>query len=312
MEKEKRKNRKLFTIVLIIVISIFILTLIPTVLLSIKNKELENEYIKLENSYKESLEQNQTNNEKQNSLKSNIEQLNNIEEKIDEERKTYFKKIKELEDKILSGKSDKKIAYLTFDDGPYYLTNEYLDVLNKYNVKATFFTIGLGKERCLDNKNVNCYTMYKKIVENGHTIANHTYSHGIFYGLYNSASSFMTQVQKQEDLIKKETGIVTNIIRFPGGSSTAGGNKNAIIQELRKKNYGWVDWTAQDGDGGNLASKEQALTTFKNSINQDIEVVLFHDYNRITLEMLPEFIEYLQEKGYILLPLFYESNMINK
>jgi peptidoglycan/xylan/chitin deacetylase (PgdA/CDA1 family) len=220
----------------------------------------------------------------------------------------------ELEQKIKNNESDKKIAYLTFDDGPYYATHDFLKVLKQYRVKATFFTIRLDKEKCYDNRSKKCHELYNKVVTGGHTTANHTYSHLIFNGLYSSTSSLINQIKKHENFIKEKTGVTTNIFRFPGGSGSAKayGVFNGAVKELRKMNYGWVDWTAQDGDGGNLASKEQALTTFKNSINQDIEVVLFHDYNRITLEMLPEFIEYLQEKGYILLPLFYESNMINK
>ena len=84
------------------------------------------------------------------------------------------------------------------------------------------------------------------------------------------------------------------------------------LEELKKNNYGWVDWTAQDGDGGNLTSKEQAWSIFTSSINENIEVILFHDYNNITLSILPDAIEYLQNNGYIILPLFYESNMVNK
>lgn len=245
-------------------------------------------------------------------LENRINELNNIDHSIEVTRQEIFKLAKDLENKIIKGETKYKIAYLTFDDGPYYLTDKYLEVLKKYNVKATFFTIGAGKERCYDNSSVSCMGTYKKIVEDGHTIANHTYSHGIFYGLYRSTDSFIEQVKKQENLIKKQTGVTTNIVRFPGGSSTAGRLKNSIIEELRKNNYGWVDWSAQDGDGGELNSTTQAWNYFTNSINDNIEVVLFHDYNNITLSILPQAIEYLQNNNYILLPLFYDSVAINK
>jgi len=77
-------------------------------------------------------------------------------------------------------------------------------------------------------------------------------------------------------------------------------------------NYGWVDWTASNGDGLNIKDVNKALENFKNSINEDIEVVLFHDYSRVTLSMLPEAIEYLENNNYIILPLFYDSIMVNK
>lgn len=79
--------------------------------------------------------------------------------------------------------------------------------------------------------------MYQEYLKRGHTIANHTYSHGIKRGLYNSEKTFIDSVKKQEDLINSQTGYITNIVRFPGGSATAGKLKNSIIEELRKNNY---------------------------------------------------------------------------
>ena len=154
--------------------------------------------------------------------------------------------------------------------------------------------------------------LYKKIVDNGHTIANHTYSHAIFNGLYDSKESFMEQAKLQEELIKKKTGVTTNILRFPGGSSTAKNLKEPIIEELRKNGYGWVDWSAEDGDGGYLTSKEAAWNKLKNTINDNIEVILFHDYDLVTTDILDDFIKYLRENNYIILPLFYDSIKVNK
>ena len=240
-----------------------------------------------------------------------IENLNKIS--IDEAKKELFAEAKKLEDKIIAGESKAKIAYLTFDDGPYYTTYKFMDVLDQYNVKATFFTQSGNGQYCYDNKSANCFDLYKEYAKRGHTIANHTYTHAIFRGLYSSTNVFIEAVDKQHEHIKEYSGgYVPNIMRFPGGSSTAGGLKQSIIAQLRERGYGWVDWTAQDGDGGDLQSSTEAWGKFKSSINQDIEVVLMHDYNRYTLAILPDAIEYLQNNGYILLPLFYESNMINK
>ena len=248
-----------------------------------------------------------------NDLNNQINNYNNIDNEINNIKNEYFNSIKDLENKILKNETNKKIAYLTFDDGPYYNTYKVLDILDKYNVKATFFTTSINGEKCYDNGKENCYKLYKEYVKRGHTIANHTYTHAIFKGLYSSTNSFIDAVEKQENHIKEQTnGYITNIVRFPGGSNSAGSLKNSIIEKLRQKKYGWVDWTAQDGDGGKLASEEQAWTNLKSSINEKIEVVLFHDYNRITTSILPEVIEYLQNNNYILLPLFYESKAISK
>ena len=240
-----------------------------------------------------------------------IENLNNIS--IENAKKELFAEAKKLEDKIIAGESNAKIAYLTFDDGPYYSTYKFMDVLDKYNVKATFFTTNINGENCYDNKSYNCHLLYPEYVKRGHTLANHTYTHGWNRGLYSSVDSFVKALKDQENMISDLTGgYKTNITRFPGGSNTAGALKQPIINKLKEIGYGYVDWTAQDGDGGDLSSTTEAWSRFKSSINQDIEVVLMHDYNRYTLAILPDAIEYLHNNGYILLPLFYESNMINK
>ena len=243
---------------------------------------------------------------------SKFNELNNLDNKINDTKEKVFKLASEVEKKIKNNETNLKIAYLTFDDGPYYLTDSVLELLREYKVKATFFTIGAGKDTCFDNKKVSCKETYKKIVDNGHTIANHTYSHAIFRGLYSSVDNFTNEVKKQEDLIKERTGVITNILRFPGGSSTAGKLKDGITNWLKENNYGWVDWTAQDGDGGDLTSKSVAWNTFKGSINDNIEVILLHDYNDITYSILGDMITYLENNNYVLLPLFYKSIMINK
>lgn len=311
MDGTKPKNRR-FIIISTVLFILLITTIITNVFLIDKTNGLiqkNNKQINLNVNNNKELEKQ---NNKLNELQNDINFYQNIDTEIENVKKELFKNVKSLEDKILTNTSSKKIAYLTFDDGPYYLTNKILDTLDNYNVKATFFTIGRGKEHCYDNSSYNCTTMYSKIASKGHTIANHTYSHLIWGGIYKSSTNFINDVIKQENLIKEKTGIITNIVRFPGGSSTAGSLKNDIIKKLRERNYGWVDWSAQDGDGGELTSSTQAMNYFKNSINSNIEVVLLHDYSTITYQILPNMIEYLENKGYILLPLFYESNMINK
>lgn len=241
------------------------------------------------------------------------EEYEKTDEKINELKSEYYKSLREFEDKVANKEIKKKIAYLTFDDGPYYNTYKVLDILDKYNVKATFFTTSINGEKCYDNSKANCFNLYKEYQKRGHTIANHTYTHGIFTGLYKSIDSFMTAVINQENHIKEQTeGYITNIVRFPGGSPSAGRLKSGIIAELRKRGYGWVDWTAADGDGGSLKSTEQAWKNLKASVGSDIEVILFHDYDKRTTAILPDVIKYLRENDYVLLPLFYESRMINK
>ena len=248
-------------------------------------------------------------------LEDELDLYNDIDNNIRELKKEFFDRAQKLEEDINSGSSDKKIAYLTFDDGPYYNTYQVLDILDRYNVGATFFTTSINGQFCRDNKDYDCYNLYSEYIKRGHTIANHTYTHAIFKGLYDSPNTFMEAVIKQEEHIKSFTdGYVTNIVRFPGGSSTANHFKvkDGVIELLRQRGYGWVDWSSLDGDGGYLPNRDKAWSTFTGSINENIEVVLFHDYSDITTNMLPDAIEYLENNGYVLLPLFYESSMVNK
>lgn len=312
MGKNVKRNSG-FTIVFIFVIILLSVTIVMNYIVYKEKEKLNSESGTQEKNYNDKVKELETLNAEVQQEEEKIKELENLDNAIKEVKKDYYSNIKTLEDAIISKKSDKKIAYLTFDDGPYYNTYEVLKVLEKYNAKATFFTTTINGEYCYDKKSENCYLLYKEYLKYGHTIANHTFTHAIRGSLYKSTDNFITAVKNQENQVKEQTGgYLTNIVRFPGGSSTAKGLKQPIITELRKMNYGWVDWSAQDGDGGNLKTKEQAWSIFTSTIDQNIEVVLLHDYSKITLSILPDMIEYLQSKGYVLLPLFYDSNMINK
>ena len=263
--------------------------------------------------YKEIMNDKELDDEKIKEINDKIDELNNIEDKIKSTKEEVYKLSGELEKLVKGGKTNKKIAYLTFDDGPYYNTYKVLKILKQNKVKATFFTTNTNGEHCYDNKSKNCHEVYAAIAKDNHTLANHTYTHGWNRGLYNSTTTFMDAIKKQENLIKEKTGITTNIARFPGGSSTPGSTKGkAMKQALLKAGYGWVDWTASDGDGGSLPDYATGMKNFKGTINDKIEVVLFHDYHQVTTSMLPEVIKYLRDKNYIILPLFYESVMVHK
>lgn len=309
MEQGNRRFDKLIPYIIVpltlilLIANIYFIYANYTLATNIKSKELtlnnkEKEYSHILNETK--------------SIEEELTKIKNIDNEIETARKDYYKTLKLFEDKVSNKEIDYKIAYLTFDDGPYNLTHKYLEVLEKYDVRATFFTIGIDKEWCYDNRNVSCKEVYAKTASYGHTMANHTYSHQIFNGLYSSTNAFIDQVKKQEQLIKNKTGIITNIVRFPGGIASSRGLKDSITTQLKEIGYGWVDWTASNGDGGWVGDKITALNNLKSTINDDIEVILFHDYSYATLAALPEAIEYLRDNKYVLLPLFYESKMINK
>ena len=310
MEKSSRKTRKSLIVILYIILVIAVSYVSINNILRVSdlkktNTSLRNEYNSLNQTYKKTVSSNSD-------ITNKINEYKNIDQLIFDEKELTFSLASQVEKKIQNKETDYKIAYITFDDGPYYLTNRLLDLLREKQVKVTFFTIGIGKTSCIDKRSFDCTTMYEKEAKDNHTIANHTYSHAIFNGLYSSVDEFMRQVDKQEELLVQKTGIKPNILRFPGGIRTAGSKGNLIAEELKKKGYGWVDWTAEDGDGKDLESKTQAWNNLMNTIDEDIEVILLHDYDETTFSILPDFIDYLEENNYILLPLFYDSVMINK
>ena len=315
MEKNESKRSRSYVISYII-ISVFVIGFAVLSYLSYqKYIALKNDIKNANSKYNEMVEQNANLIYSGEELDKQINEVSDVENNIKLIKEETFSNISKLEHKIQNKETKAKIAYLTFDDGPYYNSWKVLDTLDKYGIKATFFTTNINGTKCYDNKNANCHELYKEYVKRNMTLANHTYTHAIHKGLYKSVSSFITAVEKQEQMISEITGgYKTNIVRYPGGSGSAKAYKvfTGTSEKLHEMGYGWVDWTAQDGDGGTGLTTEKAWNNFKGSIGQDIEVVLFHDYSRVTTPLLPKFIEYLQDKGYLILPLFYDSVMVNK
>lgn len=312
MVKMGRRNKIKNKLIYFITIPLSLLLILVNVYIIYITIPIQEDNKKIKKEINNSITLNNNINEETNKLQEEIAKLENIDLEIETAKENYYKTLKIFEDKVANKEVNYKIAYLTFDDGPYNLTHKYLEILEQYDVRATFFTIGLDKQLCYDNRNVSCQEVYAKEAKAGHTMANHTYSHLIFNGLYSSTNSFISSVKQQEELIKEKTGITTNIVRFPGGIASSRYLRNSITEELRNMGYGWVDWTASNGDGGYVANGTTAMNNLKNTINEDIEVILFHDYSYVTLSILPEAIEYLRNNNYVLLPLFYESRMINK
>ncbi|MGI6325073.1 MAG: polysaccharide deacetylase family protein [Bacilli bacterium] len=240
-------------------------------------------------------------------LEVKIEDLKGLDQKILTIKQQFFDNALAYETLVLQGKGTKKIAYLTIDDGPYsQYTPSFLDILDNYDILATFFLIG--------KPNPILEPIYKRIADSGHTIGNHTYSHAIKRGLYNSVDSFINDVIKQEKFLQTKTGVTTNIVRFPGGSMTAkSGYRTEILKRLRTLNYGYIDWNVSTGDSGGYPTPTSVLNNVLNGINdKKIAVILMHDFSYSTLLALPTMIEELKRRDYIFLPLFYESAKIIK
>lgn len=196
-----------------------------------------------------------------------------------------------------------KRAYLTFDDGPSKtITNKVLDVLKKYNIKATFFEVGrLIKE----NPDVA-----KRVHDEGHLIANHSYSHD-YNALYQTEESFSEEIKKAEQTIAEITGapVDLKLIRFPGGSYNAGDHaaeKQVYKNTLANMGYYYCDWNTLNGDAEGKEKSSAELTEYfkkyaASFIEQDKNViVLMHDSDskQATVESLDGIIAYLAENEY--------------
>lgn len=199
-----------------------------------------------------------------------------------------------------STESSGKIAYLTFDDGVSKYTNDILDILAKYNVKATFFPNWRSGITDYQAK-------YKRMVDEGHAIGNHTYSHE-YKDVYSSLDGFISEVTKLNDKIEDLTGYRPTIFRFPGGSNNTvhkSYNTNIIqpaISALADMGMEYYDWNVDSGDAASSkgASKDTIVKNVLSGATYKKIVILMHDTNTkgTTVQALPEIIEGLIEKGY--------------
>ena len=200
----------------------------------------------------------------------------------------------------------KKVVYLTFDDGPSTTnTPGILDVLDRYNVKATFFILGKSIEGNEEAKNI-----LKETARRGHAIANHTYSHDYSYLYPNrtmNVDNIVSDIEKNNSIMKEVLGedFSTRVIRFPGGYWSWEG-RTAMKEAMEQNGYYNVDWNALNKDAeGKQKNADELLQSTKETVealgpDADSIVLLMHDtYGKEeTVKALPQIIEYFQEKGF--------------
>lgn len=191
--------------------------------------------------------------------------------------------------------SDEKVVYLTLDDGPSALTQQFLDVLDRYHVKATFF---------VTNQNPEYVNLIKEAYDRGHTIGMHTYSHD--YGkVYSSVDAYFADLDAIGQVVKEQIGYVPCFVRFPGGSSNTisanytSGIMTTLAQEVQARGYQYYDWNLSSGDGS-IQPVENIIALATDS-NENNIILLSHDANgkETTLEGLPAVIEHYQSLGYV-------------
>jgi peptidoglycan/xylan/chitin deacetylase (PgdA/CDA1 family) len=180
--------------------------------------------------------------------------------------------------KIFNPKGDDKVIYLTFDDGPNFLTTqEILNVLNDYNIKATFFCLGENVEKEKD---------FFEILQKDHAVGNHGYSH--LNGFKISGKAFVENIEKADLLIK------SSFFRPPYGKITP------LQYHQIKDKYTLVLWSDMPGDFDVSISKERLLDRLKAAI-YPFSIIVLHDNIQSLdklLYALPKFIEEALQKGY--------------
>ena len=178
----------------------------------------------------------------------------------------------------------KKIA-LTFDDGPHpRLTPKILGILDKYSVKATFFVIG---------QNAKYYPkQLEMIIDNGHEIGNHTYSHKILKSL--KKSEIEKELLDAEKQIKEIKDCEINLIRPPCGLYD-----DNLEQIARNRDDKIVLWAIDTLDWEHTSTNVMVKNVLRNI--KDGDIILFHDYvsgEYNTPRALEILIPILLEKGY--------------
>lgn len=245
-----------------------------------------------------------------------IDSENSLTDYYDEESGVYYTENIEIADTTspsvygaISNPEGLKEIYLTFDDGPSIYTDRILDILKKYDIKATFFV--LGKE---DKSSVKAY---KRIVDEGHTLAMHSYSHK-YNDVYKSKDSFINDLTSLQEYLYEVTGVWCRVYRFPGGSSNTVSkvNMSELIDYLNDQGIRYFDWNIQSGDATGAVSLSKDTIVYnctKNIDKFDECVILLHDTGnrKSTVDALDDIIKKIISRGdCIFLPITDETNLV--
>lgn len=196
------------------------------------------------------------------------------------------------------GSSTGKIIYLTFDDGPSDDTGRLLDILAKYDVKATFFLVNTG--------NIG---IASRIAAEGHTVAIHTATHNFSY-IYSSEDAYYADLYRMQSIIAELTGQTTYLMRFPGGSSNSvsaaysQGIMTRLTQSVRERGFQYFDWNVDSNDAGGAQTAEEVFQNVIRGVEgKNTAIVLQHDTKSFSVDAVESIIIWGLANGYTFLPL---------
>lgn len=184
--------------------------------------------------------------------------------------------------------------YLTFDDGPNaYYTPVILDVLKKYDVKATFFVTSAGPDELI-----------KREYNEGHVIALHSSSHA-YDKIYRSSEAFWNDMNAVNLRVERIIGKKSDLIRFPGGSSNTisrhykSGIMSQLAKEIEERGYAYFDWNISSGDAGETTDPNVELNYVVSGLSKSRgNVILMHDIKKHTSLAIENIIKYGIDHGY--------------
>jgi peptidoglycan/xylan/chitin deacetylase (PgdA/CDA1 family) len=187
-------------------------------------------------------------------------------------------------------------VYLTFDDGPSENTLDILNILDKYNIKATFFMSGGESDRAKE--------LMKAVADKGHTIGIHSISHE-YEDIYQSVETFLADLNETYNCIYEATGVKPQIIRFAGGSIN---NYNRLIYpqliaEVTRRGFVYYDWNVSGEDATTHATWTSIYENVLNGISETSTgraIVLLHDSadKQLTVSTVEDIITKLLDEGY--------------
>ena len=297
-QHRQRRNRitRMKSAVVVVVAGWMVVSFLAIIILTAQviylNHRIDKLTIRNESSVENSIQEDQTKQEDSEDMDLQAESTNMPADMDDEDN--------------LAEEGDEHRVYLTFDGGPDENTNEILDVLAKYNVKATFFVIG--------NESDEMKTVYQRIVDEGHTLGMHSYSNS-YSKIYSSPEAFEKDVAKLNAYLKEVTGEESRYYRFPGGSNNeiSNADMSEFIHVLNEKQIIYFDWNISAGDTASDYSAQDIVTNVTEGVSKyKTSVVLLHDGDdkSTTVEALGPLIEALQEMKAKILPIDENTNVI--
>ena len=183
------------------------------------------------------------------------------------------------------------------------VTPQVLDILAANDVKATFFLLNYSS----GNKH-----LVKRMINEGHTVAIHGYSHD-YATIYANDDAFMQNVYRLRDKLLADFNYNATVIRFPGGSSNTvsaaynTGIMSRLVERVEQEGFTYFDWNVSSGDASAAgASSYEIYDNVTSRLRRGRNnVVLMHDTNakQTTADALQDIINYAKGNGYTLLPI---------